>query len=98
MTGLALLLKSMGLEIDPDEIMKGYESLKTGLPEFALSLQRKVSEIDSRLQSIEQKLDTLLESQHGPDERTRSIQRDFDAINTASITSGDTSGNRSNGS
>lgn len=59
MTGLQMLLKQLGFEIDVAEVMKQYEQLKAGIPAFAQGLSGKVGEMEARLASIEAKLDAI---------------------------------------
>jgi molybdenum cofactor biosynthesis enzyme MoaA len=62
MTGLQMLLSQLGIKIDPAEIMRQYEELKTGIPKFAQALSEKVQEIDARLTRIEIKVDAMLKT------------------------------------
>lgn len=53
-TGLQMLLSSMGLEIDPQEIQQKYNEAKDIMPKLAAF----VTQLDDRLARIEERLGT----------------------------------------
>lgn len=57
--GLLILLRSLGLEIDPVQIEEAWEKSKNALPELAQAFDR----MDKRQERLEQKLDELLARQ-----------------------------------
>ena len=59
MTGLQMLLKSMGL--NADEIMQQIEVARTELPIFARNLAAKVEAIESHMAAIEAKQEQILQ-------------------------------------
>lgn len=56
MTGLQMLLKSMGVQIDPAEIVQIIEQAKIAIP----AVVRTVSDMAIRQQRIEEKLDAII--------------------------------------
>jgi len=58
MTGLAMLLKSFGVNIDPAAIEK---MVRQEIPDFARALMLRVQQMDARLAAIEQELRAIRE-------------------------------------
>lgn len=56
MTGLQMLLKSMGVQVDPAEIQQIIEQAKIAIP----AIVRTVSDMAARQQRIEEKLDVII--------------------------------------
>lgn len=56
MKGLQILLKSLGIQIDPSEIEKAFSEGKDILPKLA----KQFDEMAARQQRIEEKLDALI--------------------------------------
>lgn len=59
MKGLQILLKSLGIQIDPSEIERAFAEGKEILPKLA----KQFDEMAARQARIEEKLDTLLAQQ-----------------------------------
>jgi hypothetical protein len=55
MKGFLMMLKSMGIEIDPQEI----ERLRHGIPQLIIDVQAAVKNFDERLKAIEKRLDDI---------------------------------------
>jgi hypothetical protein len=53
MTGLQMMLNSLGIKIDAKEIEKEFHNIKTIIPAFAKDAQETFRRIDQRLAAIE---------------------------------------------
>lgn len=53
MTGVQMLLKQLGLNLDPQEIVAAFENIKEMIPLFAKHATETMSAIDTRLTAIE---------------------------------------------
>jgi hypothetical protein len=65
MTGLSMMLKSLGVNINPAEIETAFQQVKEAIP----AMVGKIQEMDARLQRIEETqqfiLKQLEETRHG---------------------------------
>lgn len=57
MTGLTMMLKSLGVNIDPKEIETAFNSTKEAIPQVV----KKVFEMDERIRNIEETQTFILE-------------------------------------
>jgi hypothetical protein len=64
MNGVAMLLNSLGIRIDPAEIEREFNAMRTGIPAFAAQAKNTFESIDKRLASIENRL-MMIESHLG---------------------------------
>lgn len=80
-TGLQMLLSSMGIEIEPEELTRKYNEAKDIVPKLAAF----VTQLDERLKRIEEKLDAIDTRRNGTIERGnfgRTIPSDIDSYPT----------------
>lgn len=61
MNGLQMLLKALGISIDPQMIEAEFHKLRVLLPQFILEAQQTFKSIDSRLTAIEHALNIRYE-------------------------------------
>jgi len=52
MTGLTMMLNALGVKIDPEEIERMFNELKTAIPDFAAKAQTTLASIDIRLETL----------------------------------------------
>jgi hypothetical protein len=56
MKGLQMMLKSLGINIDPAEVEALWKKLSVAIPQFLTEADAKITSIDSRLSVIESRL------------------------------------------
>jgi hypothetical protein len=59
MTGLQMLLKSFGINVDPEEATRTFESLKVEIPKFIGTLAVMLQSMNGQLHRIEESLKLL---------------------------------------
>jgi hypothetical protein len=59
MKGLGMMLKSLGVNIDPQQVETIVETAKVAIPELVKYTHDKFDSIDQRLATMEQRLDNI---------------------------------------
>ena len=52
MAALDILLRSMGIDINPEDVMQQYEKLKIAIPEFIAESRAKISSMEENQRKI----------------------------------------------
>jgi hypothetical protein len=61
MAGLQMMLSAMGIDINPDDVMKQYETLKVLIPQFITEAQQKIASLEEKQTKILELLEKLNE-------------------------------------
>ena len=81
MKGIGMMLKSLGINVDPAEVETLFNNVKVWIPELITYTRAKLESMDSRLATIESRLERL-DRQNDSVSREKLLTKQVDRIET----------------